>query len=388
MGKKMLIIDPEFKALIPPLPDEEYAALEQSIQQHGCRDALVVWKGILVDGHNRYDICNRLGKTFRTTPLERVDSREGAMAWMVDNQLARRNVNNFQRSELALKKEALLAAAAAEKQKKGISQKQNLSTNLSKGPAMDTRRDLAKAAGVSEGTLAKVKEIEKAGVPELVEKARSGEIKIDVAAQVAKLPKEEQVALAAAGKVAMKAAAKGVRQASKQKQSAASEVARETKESITDPKSEIFSPPENEDELARLRIENATLRDRVEELTAASKNTEIEDQLANAQAEVQRLTNVCQELNSRIAALEEKNNVLAERSDVHEQTDQKSELADVTAEERPEILVQQPGNDSVALEALSPVTLDAGAGPDASITIGENISIDAVGEQRAAEGTC
>ncbi|MEO0594845.1 MAG: hypothetical protein AAF126_01910, partial [Chloroflexota bacterium] len=61
-------IDSEFKALIPPLQDDEYTRLEQSILEEGCRDALVVWQGknILVDGHNRYAICTQHSLPFDT----------------------------------------------------------------------------------------------------------------------------------------------------------------------------------------------------------------------------------------------------------------------------------------------------------------------------------
>lgn len=63
-----LTIDPEFKALIPPLLPEERAGLEASILDGGCRDALVVWKGqgVLIDGHNRHDICTKHGIAFRS----------------------------------------------------------------------------------------------------------------------------------------------------------------------------------------------------------------------------------------------------------------------------------------------------------------------------------
>lgn len=54
-----LIIDPEFKAAIPPLRPEELAGLERSILADGCRDPLVVWGDTLVDGHNRYSICQK-----------------------------------------------------------------------------------------------------------------------------------------------------------------------------------------------------------------------------------------------------------------------------------------------------------------------------------------
>ena len=48
-----LIIDPVLKSLIPPLSDEEFKQLEENIKAEGCRDALVIWRGTIVDGHNR-----------------------------------------------------------------------------------------------------------------------------------------------------------------------------------------------------------------------------------------------------------------------------------------------------------------------------------------------
>jgi DNA-binding transcriptional regulator/RsmH inhibitor MraZ len=64
-----LRIDPEFKSLIPPLATEEYAGLEESILAEGCRDALILWDGILIDGHNRYEICTRHNIPFETTEM-------------------------------------------------------------------------------------------------------------------------------------------------------------------------------------------------------------------------------------------------------------------------------------------------------------------------------
>ena len=61
-----LIIDPEFKRLLPELSEEEYRVLEESILSEGCRDAIVLWGQIIVDGHNRYQICRSHGLHFRT----------------------------------------------------------------------------------------------------------------------------------------------------------------------------------------------------------------------------------------------------------------------------------------------------------------------------------
>jgi len=87
-----IIIDPEFKALIPPLAPEELAQLEANIIKDGCRDPLVVWQGVLIDGHNRHDICTRNGIEFQTVEME-FDDRESVMDWMDANQLGRRNLS-------------------------------------------------------------------------------------------------------------------------------------------------------------------------------------------------------------------------------------------------------------------------------------------------------
>lgn len=92
-----LTIDQEFKSLIPPLSNEELIQLEANIVKDGCRDPLVAWGGVIVDGHNRYEICTRLGLPFTITEIE-FSNRESAMDWMDANQLGRRNLTTDQRS--------------------------------------------------------------------------------------------------------------------------------------------------------------------------------------------------------------------------------------------------------------------------------------------------
>ena len=48
-----IVVDASLKAYIDPLTPDEHAALEQSLLAEGCRDALVLWGNVLVDGHNR-----------------------------------------------------------------------------------------------------------------------------------------------------------------------------------------------------------------------------------------------------------------------------------------------------------------------------------------------
>ena len=57
MSRPKLIVDPEFKGLIRPLTTSEREQLEANLLADGCLDSIIVWDGIIVDGHNRYEIC-------------------------------------------------------------------------------------------------------------------------------------------------------------------------------------------------------------------------------------------------------------------------------------------------------------------------------------------
>jgi N6-adenosine-specific RNA methylase IME4 len=94
---QQLEIDNEFKSLIAPLAHDEYSQLEASIVTEGCRDALVTWRGILVDGHHRYNICTEHDIHYDTTEIDLPD-RNAVKLWMLANQLGRRNLTDEQRT--------------------------------------------------------------------------------------------------------------------------------------------------------------------------------------------------------------------------------------------------------------------------------------------------
>jgi hypothetical protein len=87
-------IDKEFQSLIFPLSNDEYILLEQNIIRDGCRDALVVWKeeDILLDGHNRYKICQKHKIDYKIKIISLSD-RATAEDWIDSNQLGRRNLS-------------------------------------------------------------------------------------------------------------------------------------------------------------------------------------------------------------------------------------------------------------------------------------------------------
>lgn len=102
--KDNLSILPELRDLIPPLGEEEFAQLEENILQEGCREPLLLWeyekgKYYILDGHNRYRVCQHHGLGFAYKVLDFPD-REEAKTWMINNQLGRRNLTPSQQSYL------------------------------------------------------------------------------------------------------------------------------------------------------------------------------------------------------------------------------------------------------------------------------------------------
>lgn len=176
-----ITIDKEFKSLIPALTEDERQGLEASLKAEGCRDALVLWGNILIDGHNRYEICTQYGIPYKTVQKD-FDSREDVIQWIILNQFGRRNLPMYERARLALRLKPVISAKAKENQghRTDISQKSVKST--------DTQKELAKVAGVSHDTISKVEKIEAKATPEIKTQLRTGEISINQAYQTIKQP--------------------------------------------------------------------------------------------------------------------------------------------------------------------------------------------------------
>ena len=172
------IVDPEFESLIPPLSEEEFAQLEQNILEEGeCHDPLITWNRILLDGHNRWKIIQKYpGEVdYECTELI-LFSRNEAMAWMIRNQLGRRNLPAYERARLALRLKETIAAEAKANQgtRTDLCQKSDRSS-------IDTKKELAKVAGVSHDTIHKVDVIEQKAPEEVKEQLRRGEVSINKA---------------------------------------------------------------------------------------------------------------------------------------------------------------------------------------------------------------
>ena len=153
--------------------------LEESIVRDGCDTPLTVWEGTIVDGHNRYDICREHGIPFAIEERS-FDNKEAVMFWMLEHQLARRNLEPYQRAEIMLKYAPILRKDAAQRQatSTGGSVPQ-LRPNLAEAERKPFTRDkLAKMAGVSPTTIKKVKRLEKEADEETKKQLRKGDMSI------------------------------------------------------------------------------------------------------------------------------------------------------------------------------------------------------------------
>ena len=177
-----IMVDAEFKALIPPLSPEEYAQLEENCVRDGIRDPLVVWATnhgtqILVDGHNRWKIAAEHGGMHFDVIEKKFDTRADAEAWIIKNQLGRRNIEKWTRYDLVQRLEEIEKAKAKKRQ----GTRTDIVPTLAPSNPGKTRDKMANMVGVSHGTYDKMKTIEEHGTPEVKAKARSGEISINTA---------------------------------------------------------------------------------------------------------------------------------------------------------------------------------------------------------------
>lgn len=94
-----LKIDRLFKTLIPPLSAEEYNQLEENLVHEGCREPICIWNGIIIDGHNRYDICLRNKIPFQIQ-RKQFQNKHEVIIWICANQIGRRNISEETRRYL------------------------------------------------------------------------------------------------------------------------------------------------------------------------------------------------------------------------------------------------------------------------------------------------
>ena len=202
-----LTIDPEFQGTIPPLQEEEMKQLEENILTDGVViNPLIVWDGVIVDGHNRYRILQKHPEIQFTTYEKQFSDRYAAIAWICKNQLGRRNLTPQQFKYLVGQR------YEAEKQSKGIEFQGNQYTSQDRSglgqndpdqKSHGTRSRIAKETQTSDSYVRRAAHFAK-GVdaadetePGIKQEILSGSIKPTekAVAAIAKAPPEERSAL-------------------------------------------------------------------------------------------------------------------------------------------------------------------------------------------------
>lgn len=190
-----LEIKEEFKRLIPALTNEEFNQLEENCLKEGIREAILTWDGIIIDGHNRYEIATRWNLDFKTKSMHFKDEQE-VREWMILNQFGRRNLSNYQRSVLALELEEVFKVKAKENLSKAgssYSPKEGLVNSPKVIEKVDTRKEVSKVAAVGEQVISRVKVIQAKASEEVKEKLATGEVSINQVYQ--EIKKEEKKVL-------------------------------------------------------------------------------------------------------------------------------------------------------------------------------------------------
>jgi ParB-like chromosome segregation protein Spo0J len=208
-------LDPEFVSLVPEPDADTLRVLEESLKTDGCMDPIVVWaeEQILLDGHHRYAICQRLGIDFDVR-LKSLPDRDHAVLWVLRLHLARRNLTPFQRTEIALRTATILAAIGRQHQQdaggdRRSSRKKEAAAETANDERWNKRAHIAAITGVSEGAIHSVQHVLEHGVPTLQKAARSGDISVAAAFELADLaPKEQEQAVAAGPAEARRVAAR------------------------------------------------------------------------------------------------------------------------------------------------------------------------------------
>ena len=200
-----LKIDPEFQGKIPPLTSEELDQLEKNIVSDGkVINPIIVWNGLIIDGHNRYAILQKHPDIPYTVHEKEFADRYEAIVWICKNQLGRRNLTVEQKNYLIGKQyEAEKQSDFNRGNQYTSSKKSGCYQNGNSQKASRTCERIASENGIARNTVIRAEKFAKGvdaaeeAVPGTRQKVLSGEVKPTAAeiASVARAPPEDRPAL-------------------------------------------------------------------------------------------------------------------------------------------------------------------------------------------------
>ena len=204
MNLNALKIDPEFQGKIPPLTFEELNQLEANILRDGrIINPIIVWEGLIVDGHNRFIIAKKHPEIPFTVHETEFANRYEAIIWICKNQLGRRNLTPEQKKYLIGKQYEAEKCVNGGDRKSPAAKSGGHFDHLIKPEK--TRERIARETNTTDSFVrraehfAKGVDVAEEAVPGTRQKVLSGEVKPTAAeiASVARAPPEERPALVA-----------------------------------------------------------------------------------------------------------------------------------------------------------------------------------------------
>ncbi len=178
-----LRLNPDYEKLLPQMSEEEFAELKSSIQSEGQHYPIIVNEDLeVLDGHHRYRACVELDiepdfevRKFEDKLLEK--------KFVIEANLRRRHLNNFQLVELAVPLLEIEKELAKKRQSKGGKNGRNLQLGLASEDAEPELKAkatevIAKKAGVSTRTFERGKKILEEASEDEKQKLREGKASI------------------------------------------------------------------------------------------------------------------------------------------------------------------------------------------------------------------
>lgn len=148
--------DPEFRDKIPPLTPQEFDQLRENILADGeVYEPIIVWNGVIVDGHNRWKIIQENpGIPYKVKEMHFAD-KYAAFTWMYQKQLGRRNLSDENRTYIIGKMyEAKKKSVGAQKGNKNAEKQNTQNANIvSGGRTPRTDEIIAAEIGVNHSTV-------------------------------------------------------------------------------------------------------------------------------------------------------------------------------------------------------------------------------------------
>lgn len=182
--KPEIKVNQEYTSLVPQLSAEEYESLKQSIKENGLYVPIIVNQdGVILDGHHRYKICQELGIKEPKTIVQEFKEKLDEQLFVIDCNLKRRQLNNFQRTELALKSKSILTEIAKKNMSLGGKSKGEGKGSKCLEPLDEkgVAEEIGKIAGVSHETVRKADKLLDKAPEDVIEKLRTGEMSISQA---------------------------------------------------------------------------------------------------------------------------------------------------------------------------------------------------------------